>query len=204
MKPAKAQVRASAPSVAWQASAPAPVAIGSTSPVLPKRTETPITIVDTPLGRKVNSSPVHTKSTDIRSFFGGAISKGKENRNPVASVKGKEKERELPKPEKKAPIVKAQKSVVKVEKAKPEKKKRKVEEEDDDFVVDDEKDDVLDDDFESVADDEDGDVVEGDDDLESDHESADEKPSNAKKGYNGGWGGGGGKTTVKKKAPVAL
>jgi hypothetical protein len=182
LKPARAQAKPvrdtpASPAPKAVTAAPAsiptpPVAETNTSAIRQKDKEASVVVVvGAPPAPKVNSSPIHSKSTDIRFFFGGLM--GKENRDPASSGKGKEKEKEKPKPEQKEAVPKPQKAVEKVEKAKPRKKKRKVEDKDDDFIASDDKEDVLDDDFESAADedDEDRDAVVGDDDLESDRES---------------------------------
>jgi hypothetical protein len=136
-----------------------------TTPPTSRKKEAPITIAESPV-RRVPSSPVAMKSTDIRSFFNGG---NKENLNPVKptlknskvekkDIKGKGKEKEKP--------------VVKSEKVKPEKKKRKTEDEDEDFVMmDDEEKDEPEDDLESDAEDGDAHVESGGDDLQSEHES---------------------------------
>jgi hypothetical protein len=121
--------------------------------------------------RKIASSPTYTKSTDIRSFFGGG-GLGKENRDPAkATAKQTQVEKKT--------IVrtegKEKEVVANPEKVKPEKKKRKVEHQDEDFVMmaDSDEDEEPEDAVDSDAEDGDAQVEgDGDDDLESDHESS--------------------------------
>lgn len=152
------------PSPKKKASPPPPSIRKERTPPPPSRKkEASITIVDSPV-RKVASSPIAKKSTDIRSFFGALLGGGnKENRNPVIQKEVKEKEVKGKGKEKEKPVVKA-------EKVKPEKKKRKVESEDEDFEMAEDKDEP-EDDLESDFEEGDGKAESGGDDLESEHES---------------------------------
>jgi hypothetical protein len=152
------------PSPKKKASPPPPRKTRDSTPPPPSRQkESSITIIDSPV-RKLPSSPIAKKSTDIRSFFGAFLGGGnKENRNPAIQkdikekdVKGRGKEKEKP--------------VVKAKKVKPEKKKRKVESEDEDFMMAEEKDEP-EDDLESDFEEGDAKAETGGDDLESEHES---------------------------------
>lgn len=150
------------------ASPPPSVRKAETPPPISRTKEASVTIVGSPV-RRVPSSPMATKSTDIRSFFGGA---NKENRDPSVRKETKPEKKEIVKDKSKERGKEKEKPVVKSEKVKPEKKKRKTEEEDEDFVMmDDVEIDEPEDDFESNAEDGDAAAESGGDDLESEHES---------------------------------
>jgi len=163
--PSPKKKAASPPPSKTKKASPPPASIGkeSTPPPPSRKKEAPITVIDSPV-RKVASSPIAKKSTDIRSFFGALLGGGnKENRNPVITKDVKEKEVKGKGKEKEKPVVKA-------EKVKPEKKKRKVESEDEDFEMAEDKDEP-EDDLESDFDEGDAKAESGGDDLESEHES---------------------------------
>jgi hypothetical protein len=151
------------PSPRKEASPPPPSKRKESPPPPSRKKEASITIVDSPV-RKVPSSPIAKKSTDIRSFFGALLGGGnKENRNTVIQKEVKEKEVKGKGKEKEKPVVKA-------EKVKPGQKKRKVESEDEDFEMAEDKDEP-EDDLESDFDEGDAKSESGGDDLESEHES---------------------------------
>jgi len=143
---------------------PPPLSKRKESPPPPSRKkEASVTVVDSPV-RKMPSSPIAKKATDIRSFFGAGLGGGnKENRNPVIQKEVKEKDVKGKRKEKEKPVVKA-------EKVKPEKKKRKVESEDEDFEMAEDKDEP-EDDLQSDFEEGDAKAESGGDDLESEHES---------------------------------